>query len=118
MKLAPDIAAELGDAVRHWAESHTALPLLIEKKPNGAILRMCLPKQRYTKGEFAAELNMSRGTFSKLEKDYGLQPAKSDGCYDRETVEDAKRWLKNEEDRGDKAAKAQRVAISKEGAHA
>lgn len=98
MRLPLEIAEAVGIAAQKWAESTSDLPLTITKKDGGAVLAQALPRQRYNKGQFARELGMGRNTFRKLEERFGITPAATDGCYDRETVEDVKRWLRNEED--------------------
>lgn len=110
MRLAPDIARTVAVTAQAWAESTSDLPLIIRKDAAGAVCVQALPRQRFNKGDFAAELNMSRNTFAKVEERFGLTPAASDGCYDRETVEDVKRWLRAEETRTH-APKPQRMHV-------
>lgn len=98
MRLAEDIAEGIAVAARAWAESTTSLPLVIRKNDGGAICALALPKERYTKRELAAELGVHRNTLARYEERFGLTPD-SGGKYSRETVEDLKRWLRNEEGR-------------------
>jgi hypothetical protein len=97
MRLDPDIAQAIAITAQRWAEATTDLPLIIRKTADGAICSQIINPTRYSKRAFAKELNMSPNTFRKLEENFGIAPAKSDGCYDAETVADVKRWLRNEE---------------------
>ena len=110
MRLPPDIAHSVAVAAQAWAESTSDLPLIIRKDVTGAVCVQALPRQRWNKGAVASELNMSRNTFAKVEERFGLAPSPSDGCYDRETVEDLKRWMRAEETRSH-APKPQRIPV-------
>lgn len=98
MRLPAEAKQEVQRVVDRWCDSPTDLPLIISKAEDGVWCTKALPKQRYTKVEFAAELNVHRNTFAKIEERFCLSPD-SGGMYSRETVEDVKRWLRNEEDR-------------------
>jgi hypothetical protein len=97
MRLAAEIAEAIGIAAQRWAESTSDAPLVIRKTPDGAVCAQALPRSRYTAVEFAAELCMSPNTWRKNVKEHFCLEPDSAGGYSHETVEDVKRWLRNEE---------------------
>lgn len=96
MILGPDIKEAVGVAVARWADHPTDLPLILRKAEDGVILVVGAPRSRFTKGEFAEALSVSRSTFAEIEQRLGLSPA-HDGKYDAETVEWARFQLRQEE---------------------
>jgi hypothetical protein len=108
-RIASAVASKLGAAgvgvdpvvaavVNRWIEATTCVPLLLVKDGDRVKVYQAIPAERLTKAQFAAELSVSPNTFAKIEDRFGLAPD-SGRMYSRETVEDVKRWLRNEETR-------------------
>jgi hypothetical protein len=104
-------AANVAEVARGWAIASTGLPLIIRKTGDGAVVVQALPKARFTKGEFAAALNMSRTKFAQIEEEFGLEPSPSDKMYSADMVETIERLLKQEEKASKVTAKMRQAIL-------
>lgn len=97
MVLSDKEAEAIAVVARTWATAATGFPLIIRKVESGAVFAHALPRERFTKGEFAAALNMSRTKFAEIEEQFGMAPSPSDKMYAADTVDTIKRLLWLEE---------------------